>query len=212
MFIGISGLIGVGKSTLTQSLADHLGYKTYFEPVEDNPYLEDFYQDMSRWTFPMQMFLMAHRYQQHQECVWDPCHQRGGGVVQDRTIYEDTIFARMHYDDGLMDERDYATYIGHFNIMRRFLQYPDIYVYLRTEPEVAHARIASRSRDCESTIPLEYLLALHAGYERFIEEMKRYTVVVELDWSSFIPTDEVARRVQAAADNNRDFLKSIRRV
>jgi len=212
MFIGISGLIGVGKSTLTKTLAEELGYKAYYEPVETNPYLEDFYKDMSRWTFPMQMFLMAHRYQQHQEVVWDPCHQNGGGVVQDRTIYEDTIFARMHAEDGLMDARDYATYISHFNVMRRFLQYPDIMLYLRTDPKVAHDRIASRSRECESTIPLEYLELLYEGYEKLIEEMKRYTVVVEIDWSTFVPTPEVARLVMEAADSNQDFLKSIRRV
>ena len=236
MFIGISGLIGVGKSTLTKDLAAELDrrsaervaqastfmghtppvisppWKPYYEPVKSNPYLEDFYQDMARWTFPMQMFLMCKRYQQHQELIWDPCHQEGGGVVQDRTIYEDTIFARMHYEDGVMDERDYATYIGHFNMMRRFLQYPDIILYLRVSPEIAMQRIMERARGAESGMQMSYLEALNEGYEKFIEEMARYTLVIELDWSEYMPASEVADLIEKRADQNQDFLKSIRRL
>jgi len=212
MFIGISGLIGAGKSTLTDSLAKHLGYESCFEPVETNPYLSDFYADMSRWTFPMQMFLMAKRYQQHQEVIWNPIHQQGRGVVQDRTIYEDTIFARMHREDGLMDERDYATYTSHFNVMRRFLQYPDVIVYLRTPPEIALDRIKARDRSMERGMELRYLQRLHDGYEDFAEEMRRYTVVVPLDWSSFQPTEVVAQEVLEAACKDLKFIRSIRRI
>lgn len=212
MFIGISGLIGAGKSTLTQALSQELGYKTYYEPVKENPYLEDFYKDIERWTFPMQMFLLCKRFQQHQEVIWDPCHQQGSGVVQDRTIYEDTIFARMHYDDGLMNDRDYGTYIGHFNIMRRYLQYPDIILYLRVTPEVAMQRIQQRGRDAEKDIPMDYLQKLHEGYERFADEMARYTVVLPLDWTVYPPVSQVAALVREAAHDQRPFLRSIRRI
>jgi len=212
MFIGISGLIGVGKSTLTKSLAEHLNYKAYYEPVQTNPYLEDFYKDMSRWTFPMQMFLLAKRYQQHQEVIWDPCHQIGSGVVQDRTIYEDTIFARMHYRDCLMDERDYNTYISHFNVMKRFLQYPDVIVYLKVYPELALERINKRSRDCEAGIPLSYLEDLYEGYETFISEIGNFVPVLTLDWNNYLSVEEVADRIDDTVRNNSKFMRSIVRI
>lgn len=211
MFIGIAGPIGVGKTTLTQQLAAHLGFKAYYEPVETNPYLEDFYKDMARWTFPMQMFLLAKRFQQHQEVVWDPAHQQGGGVVQDRTIYEDTIFAGMHHDDGIMIGRDYETYTSHFRIMTRYLVYPDVIVYLRCDPETAARRIAARARTAEREIPMGYLQQLHAGYEAFAAEMKHRTAVVELDWEQFVSVEEVAARVMAAVET-RPFARSLRRI
>lgn len=189
-----------------------MGYKPYYEPVETNPYLADFYQDISRWTFNMQMFLLAHRFQQHQEVVWDPAHQKGGGVVQDRTIYEDTIFARIHKDDGLMDARDYATYTSHFNIMRRYLVYPDVLVYLHVTPEQAMDRIRMRSRDVEKDIPVDYMVKLYQGYEAFAKEMERYTLVLRIDWSTYLPTEEVADRIRHIANSNQDFVRSLRRI
>ena len=214
MFIGVAGLIGVGKTTFTTDLADHLGdgWKTAYEPVETNPYLEDFYQDISRWTFNMQMFLLAQRFEQHQAVIWDQCHKNGGGVVQDRTIYEDTIFARMHRDDGLMDDRDWKTYIGHFNIMKGFLRYPDVIVYLRTDPNVALDRIRERARNAERGMELSYLHRLHKGYEEFADEMQRYTVVVPVNWTFFQPVEAVAQRVLDAVDTNQKFVRSLRRI
>ena len=212
MFIGVAGLIGAGKTTLTERLAKRLGYKTCFEPVDENPYLSDFYKDIARWTFPMQMFLLSQRYQQHLEVIWDPVHRNGGGVVQDRTIYEDTIFARSHHEDGLMDDRDYLTYTNHFNIMKRFLQYPDIILYLRISPEQAMERIRERARDVEKDIDISYIQRLYYGYEEFVEEMDRYTVVLTLDWSEFLPTKEVAERILGGAADNAKFLRSLRRI
>lgn len=212
MFIGVAGLIGAGKSTLTKSLADRLGYKAYFEPVETNPYLADFYKDISRWTFNMQMFLLAHRFRQHQEVIWDSSHAESGGVVQDRTIYEDTIFARIHNQDGLMDDRDYTTYSSHFNIMKRYLVYPDLLVYLHVPPDLAFERIKMRSRDVESGIPMEYLVKLYNGYEQFAEEMDRYCPVLRLDWTEFRSTDEVLQQIQEKVRKNEHFMRSLRRI
>lgn len=214
MFIGVSGLIGAGKSTFTQQLSEHLGdeWGAYYEPVETNPYLTDFYDDIARWTFNMQMFLLAARFQQHQEVLWDPKHKNGGGIVQDRTIYEDTIFARMHHEDGLMDGRDWDTYISHFQIMQGFLRYPDVIVYLRVQPERALERVKERNRKAEEGLPLDYLKRLFEGYEEFVEEMGRYTVVVPIDWSDYQPIEDVAKVVLKSISTNQKFIRSLRRI
>jgi len=214
VFIGVSGLIGVGKSTLTKGLAEYLGehWLSMYEPVETNPYLEDFYEDISRWTFNMQMFLLAKRFEQHQEVLWNPVHRLGGGVVQDRTIYEDTIFARMHKDQGLMDERDWDTYISHFQVMQGFLRYPDVILYLRCEPELALERVGTRARDAEKGLSLDYMKQLYDGYEEFAEEMQRYTVVVPIDWSYFHTMEYVANAIRGAVEKDQKFLRSLRRI
>lgn len=206
-FIVVSGIIGVGKTTLTRQLADHLKYEPKYEPVGSNPYLEDFYEDMARWTYPMQMHLLTRRFQQHQECLWG-----GKPVVLDRSIYEDTVFARMHREDGLMDDRDWQTYISHFHVMQGFLRYPDVIVYLRVDPAIALERIKERGRGAEKGIDLHYLTRLHEGYEEFAEEMARYTVVIPVDWSTFQPVEVVADLVLGQAHDQRKFLRSLRRI
>ena len=205
MFIGISGIIGAGKSTLAQDLAGRLGYKAYNEPVKDNPYLEDFYSDMNRWGAMMQIHLLFRRFEQHQQIVWNS----EKGAVQDRTIYEDTIFARMLNEAGFIDQRDYDTYLGHFNLMKRYLVYPDLLLYLRVEPETSLQRIAERGRKAESGITLDYMQKLHDGYESFIEEMSRYTRVLTLDWNQFLELDEVVDRITEKAGEKRAFLRDL---
>ena len=208
MFIGISGIIGAGKSTLAQNLAKHLGYEAFNEPVKENPYLEDFYADMNRWGAMMQIHLLFRRFEQHQQIVWN----KDKGAVQDRTIYEDTIFARMLHEAGFIDQRDYETYIGHFNIMKRFLVYPDVLIYLRVSPKVSMQRIQERGRDAESRITLEYMENLHQGYESFIAEMDYYTRVLTLDWKEYKEPEEVAKLVKEKANENREFLRDLKRL
>lgn len=106
LFIGISGLIGAGKSTLATALAKELGLPVYYEPVVDNVYLADFYQDMAKYSFPLQIYLLNKRFKQQQQIIWE-----GRGGVQDRTIYEDSVFARMLRDSGAMEQRDFDTYM-----------------------------------------------------------------------------------------------------
>ncbi len=208
MFIGIAGIIGAGKSTLAQSLADHLGYATYNEPVDDNPYLDDFYADMNRWGAMMQIHLLFRRFEQHQQIVW----KKEKGAVQDRTIYEDTIFARMLHEAGFIDKRDYETYLGHFNIMKRFLVYPDILIYLRVSPETSMQRIQERGRNAEEGISFEYMEKLYHGYENFIEEMNHYTRVLILDWNQYEEPEEVARLIMQKSDENREFIRDLKRI
>ena len=205
MFIGIAGIIGAGKSTLTKSLAEHLGYDAYNEPVEDNPYLNDFYSDMKKWGAMMQIHLLFRRFKQHQEIVWN----KGIGAVQDRTIYEDTIFAKMLHNSGLIDQRDYETYTGHFDIMKRFLVYPDVLIYLSISPETAMQRIGERGRNVENGITLDYMQTLHLGYEIFIEEMNNYTRVLTIDWDEYKETKEVAELVSKKFKETRPFLRNL---
>ena len=203
MFIGIAGIIGAGKSTLAQNLATRLGYKSYNEPVDDNPYLEDFYIDMNRWGAMMQIHLLFRRFEQHQQIVWNS----EKGAVQDRTIYEDTIFARMLHESGIIDQRDYNTYLGHFNLMKRYLLYPDILLYLRVNPETSLNRITQRGRKAEKGITLEYMQKLFLGYENFIDEMGRYTRVISLDWNHYLEIDEVVDRISEKKKEKLRFLR-----
>ncbi len=205
MFIGISGIIGAGKSTLTQKLAESLGYLAFNEPVKDNPYLEDFYSDMNRWGAMMQIHLLFRRFEQHQQIVWNS----EKGAVQDRTIYEDTIFARMLNEAGFIDQRDYDTYLGHFNLMKRYLVYPDLLLYLRVDPQTSLQRIAERGRKAETGITLDYMQKLHDGYENFIEEMSRYTRVLTLDWNQILGIEEVVERILEKAGEKRAFLRDL---
>ncbi len=176
--IGISGIIGVGKSTLCQKLSDQLGFKIMKEPVETNEYLDKFYENMSKYSFPMQIYLLNHRFKQHQQMVWSD-----DNIVQDRTIYEDVIFAKLLKDAGLMTDLDFKTYCDLFINMTNFLHRPDIIIYLDVEPEEALRRVQLRSRDCENSISLEYLKDLKKGYEDWLIDIGNRIPIIKLDWN-----------------------------
>ena len=190
-FIGIAGIIGAGKSTLAKALGDHLGLPVYYEPVADNEYLADFYRDTRRYSFATQIYLLNRRFQQHQEIIW-----RGGGGVQDRTIYEDAVFAKTLVDLDLMEERDYRTYLSLFRHMSNFMCRPSVIIYLDVSPERSLERVKSRSRDVETGVTLEYLSALYAEYERFIEEISKSVPVIRIDWDSFRDVEEMAEVIE----------------
>lgn len=187
LFIGIAGMIGAGKSTLASALGTHLGLPVYYEPVKDNEYLADFYRDTARYAFATQIYLLNRRFQQHQEIIW-----RGGGGVQDRTIYEDAVFAKTLVSIGLMDERDYRTYLSLFKHMSSFMCRPNVIVYLDVTPERSLERIRSRERDVESGITLEYLTALYEEYETFVKDISRSVPVIRIDWDQFRDVEEMA--------------------
>jgi deoxyadenosine kinase len=203
-FIGIAGMIGAGKSTLATALGEHLGLPVYYEPVADNVYLEDFYRDTAKYAFATQIYLLNRRFQQHQEIIW-----RGGGGVQDRTIYEDAIFAKMLVQLNLMDERDFQTYLSLFRHMGNFMCRPNLIVYLDVKPERSMERIRARGRDVENGISGEYLAALYAGYEDFLAEIAKTIPVVRVDYDRFRSVEEMAVAIERAFKEG-SFLREVR--
>lgn len=164
-FIAIAGNIGAGKSTLTGLLSRHLGWEPFYEAVSDNPYLADFYADMSRYAFHSQIFFLARRLHHHRRLLDFP-----GSVVQDRSIYEDAeIFAQALYKQGHIAPRDYQTYRELYEALVRFLPPPDLVVYLRAAVPTLLQRIALRGRSYEQNIAPGYLAELNALYETWMQ-------------------------------------------
>ena len=191
VYISIAGLIGAGKTTLARALGETMGLPVHYEPVSDNVYLEDFYADMTRYGFPLQIYLLNKRFRQQQQIVWE-----GRGGVQDRTIYEDAIFAKMLRDDGLMEEREYQTYISLFNNMSNFMRKPNVIVYLDVTPEESLSRINSRSRECEAGLPLAYLQKLHVAYEAFLQDISQIIPVLRVSWHEFHSAEAMAEQIR----------------
>jgi deoxyadenosine kinase len=189
-FIGIAGIIGAGKTTLATALGQHLGLDVHYEPVIDNEYLDDFYRDTRRYSFAMQIYLLNRRFQQHQEIIW-----RGRGGVQDRTIYEDAIFAKTLRDMDLMEPRDYETYVSLFRNLSNFMCRPNVIVYLDVTPETSMERIRTRSRGCETGISLDYLQRLYTGYDEFLQEISRLIPVLRVQWNQFWDVEPLAEAI-----------------
>ena len=179
-FIGIAGNIGVGKTTFTSFLAKELNLKDIYESVSDNPYLSDFYGDMHRWSFNLQVYFLHHRFASIIDI--ENSHK---GFVQDRTIYEDVeIFSKNLHDMGYLDDRDWKTYSDLFLNMTKFLKSPDIIIYLRADLDVLLERINNRNRDYEATIDPEYLKRLNLMYDEWIENIT-WTKVLIIDTNKF---------------------------
>jgi deoxyadenosine/deoxycytidine kinase len=164
-YLAVAGNIGVGKTSLTTFLTTRYGFRPFYEPFAENPYLADFYGDMERWAFHSQMWFLAHKYRLHREL-----ERTEGILVQDRTIYEDAeIFATHLHRSGRMSDRDFATYSELYRAMRDSLRRPDLMIYLRCSVRAAKARIKRRGRPSELAIPHAYLKALNGLYEEWIE-------------------------------------------
>jgi deoxyadenosine/deoxycytidine kinase len=179
-FIAIAGNVGVGKSTLTRMLAQRLGWEPFFEAVDENPYLADFYADMRTWSFHSQIFFLSRRLRHHRQLLDYP-----NSVVQDRSVYEDAeIFARNLYLQNDMDERDYRSYRELYEVLTCFLPPPDLVVYLRATVSTLQCRIAKRGRDYERDISPAYLERLNHLYEEWIEGFSLCPVLT-------VPADEL---------------------
>ncbi|QKS71156.1 deoxynucleoside kinase [Paenalkalicoccus suaedae] len=173
--ITLAGTVGVGKSTLTNTLSDALGFKPAFESVQGNPYLEDYYQDFKQWSFHLQMYFLAERFKQQKRM-----HEEGLGYVQDRSIYEDVgIFARLQYDQGNMTDRDFTTYHSLFEamVMNPYFPKPDVLIYIDGSLESIMSRIEERGRQMEIDTPLEYWQDLYTRYKSWIADFKECPVL-----------------------------------
>ena len=172
-FVGIAGNIGVGKTTFTEIVAKYFGWGEFYESVADNPYLDDFYRDMHRWSFNLQVYFLHHRFAGQIEIM-----NSKKGVIQDRTIYEDVeIFARNLHQMQYMTDRDWQTYKDLFKNMTQFLRKPDLIIYLRASTDTLLSRIKNRDRNFEKDISPEYLHSLNISYDRWIKNCSDHNVI-----------------------------------
>jgi deoxyadenosine/deoxycytidine kinase len=163
-FIAIAGNIGVGKSTLVKLLSENLGWTPFFEPVTENPYLADFYEDMQAWGFHSQIYFLMRRLRIHRKLM-----DMKGSVIQDRSVYEDAeIFAHNLFLQKAINQRDYATYQELYQVLVEFLPPPDLVIYLRASVSTLISRISKRNRDYERTISSDYLADLNQLYEDWV--------------------------------------------
>jgi len=187
MHIAIAGNIGSGKTTLTTQLAKHYNWQAHFEDADDNPYLNDFYEDMQRWSFNLQIYFLNSRFNQVLEI-----RKSGKSVIQDRTIYEDAyIFAPNLHSMGLMTTRDFENYFSLFNLMDSFVQPPDLLIYLRASVSTLVNQIQKRGRDYENSIRLDYLKRLNERYEAWISTYSHgKLLIIEVDNLNFAESNE----------------------
>lgn len=178
MHIAVAGNIGAGKTTLTGLLAKNFGWKPQYEAVDMNPYLDDFYNDMEKWAFNLQIYFLGSRFKQIIEI-----RESGEDIIQDRTIHEDAfIFASNLHDMGLLMSRDYENYLSVFNLMNSFVQAPDLLIYLRASIPTLVKQIHLRGREYETGISIDYLSRLNDKYEEWVEKYDEgKMLVIEVD-------------------------------
>ncbi len=187
MHIAIAGNIGSGKTTLAGLLSKHYGWEAHYESVEDNPYLNNFYDDMQRWSFNLQIYFLNNRFRQIVDI-----RKGHKTVVQDRTIYEDAhIFAPNLHEMGLMSTRDFENYRSLFDLMGSFIQAPDLLIYLKANVGTLVSQIQKRGRDYEAAIRIDYLNKLNERYDNWIEDYKLgKLLVINVDKIKFSETPE----------------------
>ncbi|NOX61843.1 MAG: deoxynucleoside kinase [Chloroflexi bacterium] len=194
-FVAIAGNVGVGKSTLTRLLAERMGWEPFFEAVDDNPYLPDFYRDMRAWSFHSQVFFLSRRLRHHHDLLMRP-----HSVVQDRSVYEDAeVFARNLYEQGSMDERDYRSYRELYEVLCALVPPPDLVIYLRADVETLLHRIRLRGREYEQDIDPAYLQRLNRLYDAWIEDFHLCPVLtIQSDTLDFVhQSHDLDRIIQA---------------
>lgn len=196
--LAVAGNIGAGKSALTRVLSDYFGWKALYERVEDNPYLSDFYDDMRRWSFNLQVFFLSTRFNQ-QRLI----EESSTSVVQDRSIYEDAeIFARNLHEMDLMSARDYRNYRELYEAMVTHLEAPDLLIYLRASVSTLVDHIQGRGRDYENNIRIDYLRRLEGHYEDWIEDYDLGPkMIIEMDDYDFVNNEEDYRAVIEQVEN-----------
>ena len=191
MLIAVAGNIGSGKTTLTTLLSKHYNWDAHFEDVDENPYLNDFYNDMQRWSFNLQIYYMTSRISKIQEI-----RENKKSVIQDRTLYEDAyIFAPNLHSMGLMTNRDFENYKSLFDLMESLVQGPDLLIYLRSSIPNLVGQIHKRGREYENTISIEYLSRLNERYEAWVHGYKGRLLVIDVDDLNFVDEPEDLGRI-----------------
>ena len=177
MHIAIAGNIGSGKTTLTKMLAKRFGWNPRFEPVDNNPYLDDFYADMNRWSFNLQVYFLNKRFKEVVEIS-----KSDETIIQDRTIFEDAcIFAPNLHGMGMMSDRDFANYSDLFDLMISLVDLPDLMIYIRSSIPTLVSHIEKRGRDFEKSIRIDYLTGLNNRYENWIKDYKGHLIIIDGD-------------------------------
>ncbi len=200
MYIAIAGNIGSGKTTLTEMLSERYSAKAYYEEP-DNPYIGDFYEDMSRWSFNLQLYFLASRIEQTQVMLAES-KSTTTHIFQDRTIYEDAnIFARNLADMGLMSSRDLNTYMKNFNLFESFVPRPDLLIYLSASVPKLKQQILKRGREYEANIDEEYLCRLDQQYKEWIEGYEGRVVVIDVDKEDFEHNEAAFERICSMIDS-----------
>lgn len=196
MHIAIAGNIGSGKTTLTKMLAKRYNWSPRFEPVEHNPYLDDFYNDMSRWSFNLQIYFLNKRFKEVVEIS-----QSDKDIIQDRTIFEDAcIFAPNLHGPGYMSDRDFENYSDLFDTMMTLVKLPDLMIYIRSTVPNLISQIGKRGRECEQTIRIDYLTGLNERYEEWIKNYKGRLIIVDGDTQKFESDTEAFRKITDQID------------
>ncbi len=186
MHIAIAGNIGAGKTTLTKLLAKHYKWDPQYEDVVDNPYLDDFYNKMERWSFNLQVYFLNSRFSQVLQI-----RESGKTIIQDRTIYEDAhIFAPNLHAMGLMTNRDFENYKSLFNLMESLVKGPDLLIYLRSSIPNLVGQIHKRGRDYENSISIDYLSGLNERYEAWAHSYKGKLLIIDVDDLNFVDKPE----------------------
>lgn len=178
MYIAIAGNIGSGKTTLTNMLSKHYGWKKYLEPIDENPYIDDYYKDISRWALNLEVYFLKQRFKNLLEI-----ERSQDTIIQDRTIFEGVyVFAANNKNMGNMDDRDYDTYMGLFDSMMEVIQMPELMIYLRSSVPHLVKNIQKRGRDYEQQMPIDYLQGINKLYDDFIyHKYKGRVLVIEVD-------------------------------
>lgn len=206
-FVVVAGNIGSGKTTLTKKLSNRLGWKPFFESVQDNPYLADFYDNMSRWSFPLQVYFLNHRFNTHKNI------ESGlASSVQDRSIYEDAnIFARALFEQGDLDERDYENYCKLYESMIQYLNPPTLMIFLKRSIPKLQERIQLRGRDYEQAIPVDYLTKLNQYYDDWYDSYDLgKSLIVDTDDLDFLENedhfDKLVQKIHDSIDQQEMFF------
>ena len=196
MYIGIAGNIGCGKTTLTEMLAEHYQWEPRYETVVNNPYMDDYYKDLRRWSFAMEVFFLKERFK---DVIGFADSENI--VIQDRTLHEGVfVFTANNYEQGNMSDRDFANYSDLFDTMMTLVKLPDLMIYIRSTVPNLISQIGKRGRECEQTIRIDYLTGLNERYEEWIKNYKGRLIIVDGDTQKFESDTEAFRKITDQID------------